>query len=488
MRGARAQVKGCEGGQGERVEGGTKLKRTEQESFVWRYIQATQVPLQSFALSPVCGNLPTRPAMVSDMVRALNMDGVLSKTQKSTPEYRVMVCAGSDHLPYHMNSFIEFFGEKHAKKYWHEAYRVRVVKRKGPPEEWRWRFSDFRAKCVVVAHSEAAEHRVEQEDLVGMYADDTAAYVQARSEYEFKQKYGEGPHWARWQRSKVVSGWRRDRPRVPAGHCRCFADASEDECEHRHQAGELSSLAIFPSPAPEISNVRPTPSLPMPGAPGLPMPDAPGLPMPAAPGRLVPTTATKRDPIRANRRFSPSEAWLMKGSRDMKPMNTFTTFSLLGAEKGRSTADTWLDVSEQSKLSGRSAGAAWLDASASMKAALGRHYISGSEWLRLAPEPRRCGRVTLAQRVHVERRVLLTVESDLRLRSKAEFEQDFGKESVAYWDGSLKEESLGELRMVWGEPMNLLAFYKLHRHVSGDWGPEGFLQKWEEAPRFPIKD
>ena len=60
MRGARAQVKGCEGGQGERVEGGTKLKRTEQESFVWRYIRAPRVHLQSFALSPVCGSLPTQ--------------------------------------------------------------------------------------------------------------------------------------------------------------------------------------------------------------------------------------------------------------------------------------------------------------------------------------------------------------------------------------------------------------------------------------------
>ena len=320
--------------------------------------------------------------MVSDMVRALDLDGVLSKTQKSTPEYRVMMCAESDHIPYDMDNFIEFFGEKRAKKYWHDAYRVRVVKRKGPPEEWLWRFSDFRTNCVVVAHSETAEHRIEQEDLVGMYAGDITAHVQARSEYEFKQKYREGPHWARWQRSKVVSGWRRDRPRVPAGHCRYFADASEDEREHPHQAGELSSLAIAPSPAPEVSNVRQAPSLPMPGAPGRP----------------VPKTATKRGPTRANRRISPSEAWLMKSSRDIKPMNTFTTFSLLGAEKGRSTAGTWLDVSEQSKLCSRSAGAAWLGASANTKAALGRRYISGSEWLRLAPEPRRCGRVTLSSR------------------------------------------------------------------------------------------
>ena len=67
MRGARAQVKGCEGGQGERVEGGTKLKRTEQESFVWRYIQAPQVPLGIAARKICLENNRTRSFVIASV-------------------------------------------------------------------------------------------------------------------------------------------------------------------------------------------------------------------------------------------------------------------------------------------------------------------------------------------------------------------------------------------------------------------------------------
>ena len=174
-------------------------------------------------------------------------------------------------------------------------------------------------------------------------------------------------------------------------------------------------------------------------------------------------------------RLFPSQAWIRKGACELKPMDTFAAFHLCVHEEENSCGAAWLASARHSK--GTTVGASWLESARQNK--VGARCISGKEWLDSAPKPHRCGHVQTGDRLWVERRVLLTDNSDLHIRSKFEFAKDFGKEAEKYWASAVPEEAFGDWRMLWGKPINLLAFYKLHRRVSDNW-----VLKWESAPKW----
>lgn len=494
------------------------------------------------------------------MISSLNLEGpsVSARQRAAAPDYRVMVCACSDHLPYSMEGFIEFFGKERASYYWLEAHRVRVIRSTGPREQWLWRFADSRSKSSILYDSGAVEHRIERRHLLKTHLCDNTVYVEVQSEDEFKNKYGEGPHWAHWQRSKVVTCAPIPMPRVPAGsNCARFGDASEDEDHESLQEGQLSSLAMRtpaqtawrrlvlklmeegaapreittavtrapkfihrPNHQPagvdfalfaDASDKEDQKSLQEGELTSLAMP-RPRVPAGtnlayfgdasdeedheflqegqlaslalAAAGRAAAEGAgarerTARKPRRKpNMRLFSSQAWIRKSACELKPVDTFADFHVFLAEEDSSGA-AWLELARHGKVgsSSTSAGASWLESARQNK--VGGSNIAGKEWLNSAARPRRCGYVQTCERRCIERRVLLTAESDLRIRSKSEFAEHFGEEAEKYWSCSTPEDFFNDWRILWGKPINLLAFYKLHRRVDNDW-----VEKWESAPKW----